>query len=152
MNFRKARAVTKRSFQLGRGYFLEENFTAAIEWYNRVHDEFPKADEGEQGFYYVGHCYQYLGDANRAIARYEAFLKAYPRSEYIGTAHLNAIDTLRAAGRLDEALKWAARAQSNVSDPFIKRHGALSSGADSSGAGELRGGGWRISMRCARAT
>ena len=106
-------------FQLGRSYFLQDNFNAAIEWYNRVHDEFPKTDEGEQGFYYVGHCYQYLGDADRAIARYEAFLKAYPRSDFIGTAHLNAIDTVRAAGRLDEALKWAARAQSNVADHFI---------------------------------
>jgi soluble lytic murein transglycosylase len=107
-------------FQLGRGYFLEDNFTEAITWYERVHKEFPDTDEGEQGFYYVGHCYQYLNDATRAIARYEAFLKAYPRSEYVGTAHLNAIDTLRAAGRLDEALKWAARAQTNVRDPFIK--------------------------------
>jgi soluble lytic murein transglycosylase len=106
-------------FQLGRGYFLEDNFAEAIPWYNRVHDEFPKTDEGEQGFYYVGHCYQYLNDADHAIARYEEFLKAYPRSDFFGTAHLNAIDTLRAVGRLEDALKWAARAQTDVKDPFI---------------------------------
>src|SRR5262249_16983247 len=70
-------------------------------------------EEGEQGFYYVGHCYQYLDDADRAIARYEAFLKEYPRSEYVGYAHLNAIDTLRSAGRLEEAPAWAARPQSH---------------------------------------
>lgn len=106
-------------FQIGRGYFLEDNFTEAAKWYDRVHDEFPQTDEGELGFYYVGHCYQYLNDADRAIARYEAFLKEYPKSEYFGYAHLNAIDTLRSAGRLEEALQWAARAQSAGNEPFI---------------------------------
>ena len=95
-------------FQLGRGYFLEDNFSDAIKWYERVHTELPKTDEGEQGYYFVGHCYQFLDDPNRAIARYEQFLKAYPESEYFGYAHLNAIDTLRSEGRLDEAFKWAA--------------------------------------------
>ncbi|MGH9768641.1 MAG: tetratricopeptide repeat protein, partial [Blastocatellia bacterium] len=106
-------------FQLGRGYFLDNNFAEAAKWYDRVHDEFPQTEEGEQGFYYVGHCYQYLDDADRAVERYEAFLKEYPRSEYRGYAHLNAIDTLRSAGRLEEALNWAARAQSNGNEPFI---------------------------------
>lgn len=106
-------------FQIGRGYFLEDNFVEAAKWYDRVHDEFPQTEDGELGFYYVGHCYQYLNDADRAIARYEAFLKEYPKSEYFGYAHLNAIDTLRSAGRLEEALQWAARAQGEGNDPFI---------------------------------
>ncbi len=106
-------------FQTGRGYFLENNFTEAAKWYDRAHDEFPQTEEGELGFYYVGHCYQFLDDADRAIARYEAFLREYQRSEYAGYAHLNAIDTLRSAGRLEEALAWAVRAQTNVREPFI---------------------------------
>jgi soluble lytic murein transglycosylase len=110
-------------FQIGRGYFLENDFLEAAKWYDRVHDEFPLTDEGEQGFYYVGHCYQYLDDADRAIARYEAFLKEYPKSEYVGYAHLNAIDTLRSAGRPEEALAWAARAQGNGNEPFTVING-----------------------------
>ncbi len=106
-------------FQIGRGYFLDNNFIEAAKWYDRVHDEFPQTEEGELGFYYAGHCYQYLDDAGRAIARYEAFLNEYPRSEYFGYAHLNAIDTLRSAGRLEEASRWAARAQTISNDPFI---------------------------------
>lgn len=106
-------------FQTGRGYFLENNFIEAAKWYERAHDESPQTEEGELGFYYVGHCYQFLDDSDRAIARYEAFLKEYPRSEYVGYAHLNAIDTLRSAGRDEEALAWAARAQTNVREPFI---------------------------------
>src|SRR5262245_9176105 len=113
-NAKRAEAL----FQIARGYFLENDFVESAKWYDRVHAEFPHTDEGEQGFYYVGHCYQYLGDWMRAIARYEAFLKEYPKSDYFGYAHLNAIDTLRSAGRPGEALAWAARAQTNGNDPF----------------------------------
>lgn len=109
-------------FQLGRGYELEDKFSEAIPWYSKVAEEFPKREEGEKGFYYVGHCYQYLKDADRAVARYEAFLKAYPNSKYIAYAHLNAIDTLRTAKRDAEALKWAARAQA-LPDAFAKTTG-----------------------------
>lgn len=105
-------------FNLGRGYFQEDNFAEAAKWYEQVGKEFPATPEGEQGFYYVGHCRQYLGNANGAIARYEEFLRAYPRSDYVGYAHLNAIDTLRTAGRNDEALKWTARGMA-VGDAFI---------------------------------
>lgn len=111
---------TKRSevlFNLGRGYFLEDNFTEAAKWYEQVGKEFPATPDGELGFYYVGHCRQYLGDVAGAIARYEEFLRAYPKSEYVGYAHLNAIDTLRTAGRNDEALKWTARGMA-LSDGF----------------------------------
>ncbi|MBO0725425.1 MAG: transglycosylase SLT domain-containing protein, partial [Blastocatellia bacterium] len=118
-NFPESAKRAEALFQVGRGYFQDNDFVEAAKWYERVHDEFPRTDEGEQGFYYVGHCHQYLGDVDRAIARYEAFLKEYPKSDYVGYAHLNAIDTLRSAGRLEEALAWASRAQTNVSDPFI---------------------------------
>ncbi|HEY8459030.1 MAG TPA: transglycosylase SLT domain-containing protein, partial [Blastocatellia bacterium] len=118
-NFPESAKRAEALFQLGRGYFLDNDFVEAAKWYDRAHDEFPRTDEGEQGFYYVGHCYQYLGDADRAIDRYEAFLKKYPKSDYVGYAHLNAIDTLRSAGRYEDALAWAARAQTNVNNPFI---------------------------------
>ncbi|MGH9753863.1 MAG: transglycosylase SLT domain-containing protein, partial [Blastocatellia bacterium] len=122
-NFPESAKRAEAMFQIGRGYFLDNDFVEAAKWYDRVHDEFPRTEEGEQGFYYVGHCYQSLGDADRAIARYEAFLKEYPKSKYYGYAHLNAIDTLRSAGRLEEALAWAARAQTNGNEPFIVVNG-----------------------------
>ncbi|HMV86477.1 MAG TPA: transglycosylase SLT domain-containing protein [Blastocatellia bacterium] len=108
-NFSQSPKRVEALFQLGRGYFLEENFAESAKWYERTNKEFPTTPEGEQGFYYVGHCFQYQDDADRAIARYEEFLRRYPRSEYVGYAHLNAIDTLRSAGRDEEALKWATR-------------------------------------------
>ncbi|MBS1790085.1 MAG: transglycosylase SLT domain-containing protein [Acidobacteria bacterium] len=115
--FSGSSARAEALFNLGRGYFWEDNFAEAAKWYEQVGKEFPATPEGEQGFYYVGHCHQYLGNTDRAIARYEEFLRAYPKSEYVGYAHLNAIDTLRTAKRNDEALKWAARGMA-FSDPF----------------------------------
>jgi peptidoglycan lytic transglycosylase len=117
-NFPESAKRAEALFQIGRGYFLDNDFVESAKWYERAYDEFPRTEEGEQGFYYVGHCYQYLGDTDRAIARYEAFLRKYPKSDYFGYAHLNAIDTLRSAGRLEDALAWAARAQANGNDPF----------------------------------
>src|SRR5262249_6505135 len=48
-----------------------------------------------------------------AVRQYDTFLKAYPKSQWTGGAHLNAIDSLRSAGRLPEALVWVKRATSN---------------------------------------
>ncbi len=106
-------------FNLGRGFFLEMNHVDAIRYYQRVHDEFPITEEGEQGFYFVGHCHQALYQVDQAIARYEQFLRLYPQSDYFGYAYLNAIDTLRLSDRLEEAVRWATRAQSEVRDPFV---------------------------------
>ena len=111
---------TKRSealFNIGRGYFLEDNFADAAKWYEQVGKEFPSTPDGELGFYYVGHCRQYLGNTDGAVARYEEFVRVYPKSEYVTYAHMNAIDTLRTAGRNDEALNWVTRAMA-LSDPF----------------------------------
>lgn len=104
-------------FNIGRGFFQEDNFAEAAKWYEQVGKEFPATEDGELGFYYVGHCRQYLGNADGAIARYEEFIRAYPKSEYVTYAHMNAIDTLRTAGRNDEALNWVTRAMA-LSDPF----------------------------------
>src|SRR5215813_3843637 len=68
-NFPESAKRAEALFQVGRGYFQADDFVEAAKWYERAHDEFPLTDEGEQGFHYVGHCYQYLGDVDRAIAR-----------------------------------------------------------------------------------
>ncbi len=109
--FPASRARAEALFQAGRSAFQQDNFAEALKWYEQVGREFPNTEEGEQGFYYVGHCHQYLDQADRAVARYEAYLRQYPQGKFVGYGHLNAIDTLRHAGRLDEAVLWCQRAQ-----------------------------------------
>jgi soluble lytic murein transglycosylase-like protein/TolA-binding protein len=106
--------------EMAKGYYQEEAYAAAIPWYTRVAEMVPDQPEGEEAFYQVGHCYQGLGDVARAIARYEAFLATYPRSRYRGYAYLNAVDTLRSAGRVEEALEWAVRLGRDLADPFFQ--------------------------------
>lgn len=117
--FPQSRARAESLFQLGRNYFLENKFIEALPWYERVGSEFPQSEEGEQGFYYVGHCHQFSDQADQAIARYELYLQRYPKGKFIGYAHLNAIDTLRSAGRPEQALQWAQRAQTDFSQGFF---------------------------------
>lgn len=117
--FPKSRARAESLFQLGRNYFLENKFAEALPWYERVGTEFPQMEEGEQGFYYVGHCYQFSDQTDKAIARYELYLQRYPKGKFIGYAHLNAIDTLRSAGRLEQALRWAQRVQTDFGESFF---------------------------------
>ncbi len=96
-------------FELGRGFYLQGRNDEAIEWYERVHEQFPGEREGEQGYYQVGHAHARAGRAAEAVERYESFIRAYPKSEWLGGAHLNAIDVLRTAGSTTEALEWCER-------------------------------------------
>ena len=89
---------TEAAYEMGRGFQWEDNFREAAKYFQMAYDINPKSEEGEQGFYYVGHCYQYLNEADRAIDRYTAFISQFPRSKFFGYAYLNAIDSLRAVG------------------------------------------------------
>jgi soluble lytic murein transglycosylase len=117
--FPQSRARAESLFQIGRGYFLENDFLKALPWYERTGSEFPNSEEGEQGFYYVGHCYQFADQPDKAIARYEEYLRKYPKGKFNGYAQLNAIDTLRSAGRPEQALQWAQRAQTEAGEGFF---------------------------------
>ncbi len=108
------------AFEMGRGFQWEENFREAAKYFQMAHTIAPKSEEGEQGFYYVGHCHQYLNEADKAIARYSEFIQQFPRSKFFGYAYLNAIDSLRAVGKNAEALAWAKRTQTEGRDPFIQ--------------------------------
>lgn len=108
------------AYETGRGYQWDEQFRDAAKYFQMAYDIAPKSEEGEQGFYYVGHCYQYLNEADKAIERYSAFLLQFPRSKFFGYAYLNAIDTLRAVGKNAEALTWARRAQNEAPETFVQ--------------------------------
>lgn len=108
------------AYETGRGFQWEESFRDAAKYFQMAYDINPKSEEGEQGFYYVGHCYQYLNEADKAIVRYSEFIQQFPRSKFFGYAYLNAIDSLRAVGKNAEALAWAQRTQSECRDPFIQ--------------------------------
>ena len=58
------------AYETGRGFQWEDKFRDAAKYFQMAYDIAPRSEEGEQGFYYVGHCYQYLNEADKAVARY----------------------------------------------------------------------------------
>lgn len=108
------RSIAEAMFAVGRSYYLEENTGRAIEWYKRLHGRFPESAEGETAYYQVGHARQKAGLYRDAVRRYNEFIDAYPKSQWLGGAYLNAIDSLRAAGLTTEALVWCRRAQEDA--------------------------------------
>src|SRR5258706_16372028 len=50
-----------------------------------------------------------MGKPSEAADRYIEYINRFPDGERIETAHLNAIDTLREAGRIQEASAWITR-------------------------------------------
>ncbi len=98
-------------WSIGRAFFIEENWDAACYWFERAHEAYPTSPDGEKSYYQSGHALQNAGRYREAVARYEAFISEYPRSEFLGGAHLNAIDTLRLAGEFDAALAWCDRTE-----------------------------------------
>ncbi|QUW02928.1 transglycosylase SLT domain-containing protein [Chloracidobacterium validum] len=98
-------------WSVGRAFFIEENWDEAIRWFDRAHEEYPTSPDGEKGYYQTGHALQNAGRYREAVARYAAFIAEYPNSEFLGGAHLNAIDTLRMAGDTKAALDWCDRTE-----------------------------------------
>jgi soluble lytic murein transglycosylase len=96
-------------YQAGFTFYREDRFDDAIKWFERAHAEFPTKKEGEQGYYWVATALQKAQRYEEAARRYSDFITAYPASDLIESAYRNVVDSLRFAGRDDEAVVWSKR-------------------------------------------
>lgn len=96
-------------FGIGRTFFQERRYEEALPYFERLGKEYPQTEAGRDGFYYVAATNLRLGRAAEAAARYSEYTTRFPQGERIENAYLNVIDSLREAGRPDEALPWIAR-------------------------------------------
>lgn len=96
-------------YQTGFTFYREDQFDDAIKWFERVHAEFPAKKEGEQGYYWVATALQKARRYEEAARRYGDFITAYPASDLIESAYRNVVDSLRFAGKDDEAMLWSKR-------------------------------------------
>jgi soluble lytic murein transglycosylase len=96
-------------YQTGFTLFREARHDEAIQWFERVHSEFPAKKEGEQGFYWVGSSLQQARRYEQAAKRYADFITEYPKSDLIEGAHRNVVDCYRYAGKYDQSIDWARR-------------------------------------------
>jgi soluble lytic murein transglycosylase len=99
----------------GRSYFQGRRYSESYNAYDRLARSYPSTKEGREGLNFSAAALLRLGRASEAADRYIEYINRYPDGERIETAHLNAIDTLREAGRLQDASSWVARTRQRFS-------------------------------------
>jgi len=96
-------------YGMGRSHAQERGYEQSLPYYERLTREFAQWKEGREGLFMLATSLLRMGRASEAAARYRAYTELYPQGERIEGAYLNVIDTLREAGKPDEAVNWIAR-------------------------------------------
>jgi soluble lytic murein transglycosylase len=101
--------VAEALLGIGRSYFQARRYYEAYSAYDRLARNYPSTKEGREGLNFSAASLLRMGKTSEAADRYIEYINRYADGERIETAHLNAIDTLREAGRLQDAGGWIAR-------------------------------------------
>jgi soluble lytic murein transglycosylase len=107
--------IPEALFGIAKSYFQQKVYDEALPVFERVARDYPSAKEGREALNYSAATLLRLERFNEAVARYKEYIERYPTGERIETAHLNVIDTLREAGRPQEALDWVAKTRTRFS-------------------------------------
>ena len=101
--------VAEALLGIGRSYFQGRQYAESYTAYNRLARNYPSTKEGREGLNFSAAALLRMGRTSEAADRYIEYINRFPDGERIETAHLNAIDTLREAGRLQDASAWITR-------------------------------------------
>ena len=107
--------VPEAMFGIGRVNYQARRYAEAYNHYDRLARTYPATKEGREGLNYSAAALLRMGRASDAADRYIEYINRFPDGERSETAHLNAIDTLREAGRFKEAIDWVARTRQRFS-------------------------------------
>jgi soluble lytic murein transglycosylase len=107
--------VAEALLGVGRSYFQERRYDEAYNAYDRLARAYPSTKEGREGLNFSAGSLLRLGKTSEAADRYIEYINRFPDGERIETAHLNAIDSLREAGRLQDAADWITRTRQRFS-------------------------------------
>lgn len=102
-------AAADATFQIGRGFAQQTNYTEALKWYERLLEQYPNNSLVKDALLQASGAYARVGKSKEAIVRYQKFIAAYPADEKLDRAYLNIVDILRDQGDENEALKWTAK-------------------------------------------
>jgi soluble lytic murein transglycosylase len=92
-----------------RSYFQSRRYAESYNVYERLARTYPSTKEGREGLNFSAAALLRMGRPSESADRYVEYINRFPDGERIETAHLNAIDTLREAGRTQDAMVWIAR-------------------------------------------
>ncbi|MBA3514837.1 MAG: transglycosylase SLT domain-containing protein [Pyrinomonadaceae bacterium] len=94
---------------IGRSYLQSRRNAEALSTFDQLARAFGSTKEGREGLNFSAAALLRLGKPSDAADRYAQYVDRFPQGERIDTAHLNVIDTLREAGRSQEAIAWIGR-------------------------------------------
>jgi soluble lytic murein transglycosylase-like protein/outer membrane protein assembly factor BamD (BamD/ComL family) len=94
---------------MARSFYVERRYEEARQTYDRLARTFPDTKEGREGLNFAASSLLRMGRGAEAAAIYAEYISKYPNGERIDTAHLNAIDAYREAGRVQDAIAWIDR-------------------------------------------
>jgi peptidoglycan lytic transglycosylase len=92
-----------------RSYFQSRRYAESYNAYDRLARTYPSTKEGREGLNFSAAALLRMGRPSEAADRYIEYINRFPDGERIETAHLNAIDALREAGRAQDAMVWVSR-------------------------------------------
>lgn len=96
-------------YGIGRSHVQVRNYEESLPFLERVAREYSQTKEGREGLYFLASALLRMGRAREAAARYREYTERYPAGERLEFANLNVIDSLREAGRTQEAIAWIVR-------------------------------------------
>lgn len=111
--------VAEALLGIGRSYFQARHYDEAYDAYNRLARRYSLTKEGREGLNFSAAALLRMGRPSEAADRYIEYINRFPDGERIETAHLNAIDTLREAGRAQEAITWIGRTRQRFAGTAI---------------------------------
>ena len=109
--------IPEALFGMGRSYFQERRYAESYTNYDRLARTYPSTREGREALNFSASALLRLGKASEGADRFIEYISRFPNGERIETAHLNAIDTLREAGRAKEALDWVSKTRQRFAAP-----------------------------------
>lgn len=105
---------SKALFQLGRAYEFENNYQKSIEYFNRVHSEFPESEHAAASILSVGYIYIKQKQWREVLLQLRKIEERYPKSplvfeaQYnIGVAQLNLKDSENARTQFNKVIQNA---------------------------------------------
>ncbi|HVQ38405.1 MAG TPA: transglycosylase SLT domain-containing protein [Pyrinomonadaceae bacterium] len=101
--------VAEALLGIGRSNFQSRRYSEAYNAYDRLARTYASTKEGREGLNFSAASLLRMGKASDAADRYIEYVNSYPDGERAESAHLNAIDSLREAGRSNDALAWVTR-------------------------------------------
>lgn len=118
-------SVAEALLGMGRSYSQSRRYGEASATFDQLVRKFGSTKEGREGLNFNAAALLRMDKPADAVEKYLEYIRRFPNGERIDTAHLNVIDTLREAGRPEEAIDWIARTRQRFAGTVTETNAAF---------------------------